>query len=218
MRRIFQPLVFISLLFIGACAQQSALEERAQNADADGLLPRESGLDEVAAVFALDLSGAAVYVEPVEIEYTKRFKTGPGTARARDYELDESDRQKLNALLAQTFSEKFLAPRGSRLVDDPAEADYRLQLRLENFSLAAPLDPTATWVWRVYTDQSAYGVLVGSLYDSDGNPVMRFRDRRDIGDNFVAGPGRFERFNSVTFWGDMRIDMRRAFASLDKSL
>lgn len=183
-----------------------------------GLQPRASGLDSVAAAFAFDLSGAGVYVAPVDIDYTKRF-SGPGQPlRARDYELDAKDRARLQELMAQTFSEKFLAPRNSHLVADPQGVDYTLQLRLENFSLAAPLEPTA-WQWRVYTGQSAYGVLVGELYNREGKLVMRFRDRRDIGDRFGGpGPGRLERFTSVTFWADMKVDLRRAFSSLDKSL
>lgn len=220
MRKFSLPLVLFSLLLVAACAQQPSVTGQpvGAGATADGLQPRASGLDEVSAVFAFDLSGASVYMAPVQIDYVKRFP-GPGVARARDYELDRKDRQRLDELMAQTFSEKFLVPRGSHLASDPARADYTLQLSLEKFSVAAPLDPTATWVWRVYTEQSAYGVLAGTLYDRDGNAVMRFRDRRDIGDDFGGFPsGNVEVFNSVTFWSDMKVDMRRAFASLDKSL
>jgi len=220
MRNFPLPFVLFSLLLLAACAQRPPVtgQSLSAGAAADGLQPRSSGLDEVAAAFAFDLSGASVYVAPVQVDYRKRF-SAPGSLRARDYELDAKDRQKLDALMAQTFSEKFLAPRNSHLAENPANADYRLQLSLENFSLAAPLEPTA-WLWRVYTEQSAYGVLSGTLYDRNGNVVMRFRDRRDIGDQYgaLSGPGRFERFTSVTFWADMKVDMRRAFASLDKSL
>ncbi|MFC6633251.1 hypothetical protein [Microbulbifer taiwanensis] len=223
MRNFSLPFVLVSL-FLAACAQQPSPQGNALSAaagadtSAAGLQPRKSGLDQVSAVFAFDLSGASVYVAPVQIDYTKRF-SAPATLRARDYELDQKDRQKLDEVMAQTFSEKFLAPRGSQLAASPANADYTMKLSLENFSLAAPLEPSG-WLWRVYTEQSAYGVLVGTLYDRNGNAVMRFRDRRDFGDTFgtLSGPGRFERFTSVTFWADMRVDLRRAFSSLDRSL
>lgn len=215
--RVVSPLFFLfSLSLFSACTQQAAAPTAAEIAD--GLQPRDSGLDSVAAAFAFDLSGSGVYVAPVEIDYTKRF-AGPGQPlRARDYELDAKDRARLQELMAEIFSEKFLAPRNSQVVADPEEADYTLQLRLERFSLAAPLEPSA-WLWRVYTEQSAYGVLVGELYNDEGKVVMRFRDRRDIGEKFGGlGPGRLERFTSVTFWNDMKLDLRRAFSSLDKTL
>ncbi|MCO1333350.1 hypothetical protein MO867_03255 [Microbulbifer sp. OS29] len=220
-------LPFISAaLLIGACAQEPSQRgqigpvEAASQVDSQGLAPRSSGLDEVAAAFAFDMSGAKVFVAPVEIGYTKRFSSVPRNSyREKDYELDQKDLQQMNALLARTFAEKFLAPRNSVVVADQQEADYTLSLSLEKFSVAAPLEPSA-WAWRVYTEQSAYGVLVGTLYDREGNPVLRFRDRRDIGENFGGpGPGgRLERFTSVTFWSDMRVDMRRAFASLNRTL
>ncbi|MBB3062051.1 hypothetical protein [Microbulbifer rhizosphaerae] len=214
--RVVFPLFFLfSVLLFSACTQQAAPTEAET---ADGLQPRTSGLDSVAAAFAFDLSGSAVYVVPVEIDYTKRV-AGPGQPlRARDYELDARDRARLQELMAEIFSEKFLSPRNSQLVADPQVADYTLQLRLERFSLAAPLEPSA-WLWRVYAEQSAYGVLVGELYNDEGKLMLRFRDRRDIGEKFGGlGPGRLERFTSVTFWNDMKVDLRRAFSSLDKTL
>lgn len=209
-------LLLLATVLLAGCAQQPVASPEDE---ADGLLPRKTGLDSVSAVFAFDLSGAKVYLEPVGVEYTKRFPSAGSSLRAEDYELREKDLTKLQALMGETLSERFLAPRRSELVADKAEADYVMQLDLSRFALGAPLDPQP-WVWRVYTDQSAYGTLSGELKDSSGNPVMRFSDRRDIGENFGnLGPaGRFERFTSVTFWRDMRVDMRRAFASLDKSL
>lgn len=226
MRLVTLPTVFLSLVLMGACAQQASVQQPAVEASArgaagaQGLQPRASGLDSVSAVFAFDLSGAAVYVAPVEVDYRKRFPSAIGSLHVRDYELDSRDRERLNKLMAETFGEKFLAPRNSHLVANRSQADYVLQLRLEDFALAAPLDPTATWVWRVYTDQSAYGVLAGTLYDRKGNALMRFSDRRDIGENYgaLSGAQRFEHFTSVTFWTDMKVDLRRAFASLDRSL
>lgn len=220
MGKVLLPLIICALTLLGACSQQSAAPTGPESAaGSDGLVPRASGLDAVSAAFAFDLSGASVYVAPVEIDYTKRFGTGPGHLRTRDYELDAKDRARLRNVMAEAFASRFLTPRNSHLAADRSQADYVLQLGLDNFSLAAPLEPTA-WLWRVYTDQSAYGVLTGTLYDRNGNAVMRFRDRRDIGDNFGGpiGGARFERFTSVTFWSDMRVDSRRAFASLDKSL
>ncbi|MGL6160829.1 hypothetical protein [Microbulbifer sp.] len=216
MRVVFLLLFLFSVSLFSACTQQAAAPTEAETAD--GLQPRASGLDSVAAAFAFDLSGSGVYVAPVEIDYIKRFP-GPGQPlRARDYELDAKDRARLQELMGETFSEKFLAPRNSQLVADPQGADYTLRLRLEHFSLAAPLEPSA-WLWRVYSEQSAYGILVGELYNDEGKLVMRFRDRRDIGEKFGGpGPGRLGRFTSVTFWNDMKVDMRRAFSSLDKTL
>ncbi|WP_299944235.1 hypothetical protein [uncultured Microbulbifer sp.] len=227
MYRVFLWLLLSTAWLLSACTQQSTPQsdtvasagESAQ-AGSDGLEPRTSHLDAVSAAFALDLSGARVYVAPVQIDYTKRFSTLPRRPyREKDYELDTSDLQRLNELLAQTFADKFLSARNGELVSDPTGADYTLALSMERFSLAAPLEPSP-WTWRVYTEQSAYGVLVGTLFDREGNVVMRFRDRRDIGENFgsLRPGGRLERFTSITFWSDMRVDMRRAFASLDKSL
>ncbi|WP_444920235.1 hypothetical protein ACJJID_15375 [Microbulbifer sp. CnH-101-G] len=216
MQKLFFLPLLSFLLLITACSQQPALQERS-----DGLEVRPSQLDEVAAAFALDLSGAKVYIAPVQIEYTKRFSSLPRRQyREKDYELDQRDLQRLNTLLAQSFNDKLLKPRNAQQVSDQAEADYTLSLSLQNFSLAAPLDPSP-WTWRVYTEQSAYAEMVGTLYDRNGSAVMHFRDRRDIGENFgsSSGPGgRLERFTSVTFWSDMRVDIRRAFASLDRSL
>ncbi|WP_295800647.1 hypothetical protein [uncultured Microbulbifer sp.] len=213
-------LLLLPLALLAGCAQQPASESAAaETATQDGLVPRQTGLDSVSAAYAFDMSGAKVYLEPVQVEYTKRFGRAGSPLRAKDYELDDRDLDKLQELMGQTLSERFLMPRNSQLVANRAEADYVMQLDLSRFSLGAPLDPTP-WLWRVYTDQSAYGVLSGELKDRDGNAVMRFSDRRDIGENFGnLGPnGRFERFTSVTFWSDMKVDMRRAFASLDKSL
>ncbi|MFA0812986.1 hypothetical protein [Microbulbifer epialgicus] len=225
MQKLFLISLLGAALLLGACAEQAAMQGEPAARDStlvqsEGLEPRSSNLDEVSAAFALDLSSAKVYVAPVQIGYSKRFAPHPRSSyREKDYEFDQRDLQRLNTLLAQTFSDKFLSTRNGELVSEPAEADYTLALSLERFSLAAPLAPSP-WAWRVYTEQSAYGVLVGTLYDRDSNVVMRFSDRRDIGENFGSPGlgGRLERFTSVTFWSDMRVDMRRAFASLDKSL
>ncbi|BBM01718.1 hypothetical protein [Microbulbifer sp. GL-2] len=225
MQKLFLISFLGATLILTACVQSPVFKAEAPANDSvqaqpDGLEPRPSHLDEVSAAFALDLSGAKIYVAPVQIEYSKRFSSLPrSNYREKDYELDQRDLQRLNSLLAKTFSAKFLSARNGELVPEQAEADYTLAMSLEKFSVAAPLDPSP-WAWRVYTEQSAYGVLVGTLFDRDGNAVMHFRDRRDIGENFGStGPGgRLERFTSVTFWSDMRVDMRRAFASLDKSL
>lgn len=219
LRTTLLALLAVPLALVGGCAQQPATGEASTEAAASGgLVPRKTGLDSVSAAYAFDMSGAKVYLEPVRIEYTKQFRK-PDLLRAKAYELDGRDLQKLQDVMAQTLSERFLAPRQSQLVSSRAEADYVMQLDLSRFSLGAPLDPSP-WVWRVYTDQAAYGVLSGELRDRGGNTVMRFSDRRDIGENF-GGPGvdgRFEQFNSVTFWSDIKVDMRRAFASLDQSL
>ncbi|MCH9690846.1 MAG: hypothetical protein K0U59_02095 [Gammaproteobacteria bacterium] len=204
----------ILALFAG-CAQQRSFDETAAK---DGLEVRKTGLDSVAAAYAFDMSGAKVYLEPLIIEYSKQYpRDRPLTAK--DYELDQKDVNRLQELMAATFNQKFLTPRNSSLIAEQQQADYTLQLKLEKFSLAAPLTPSP-WLWRVYTDQSAYGVLSGELRDRNGNLVMRFRDRRDIGENFgsFGFNGDFERFTSVTFWADMRTDLRRAFTSLDKAL
>lgn len=191
---------------------------RASQSRASGLLPRPSGLDSVEAVYALDVSGASVSVQPLQIDYRAPSETGPRPLSERSARLDASEQARLQELMAQAFAERFLAPRGSKLALDPGKADYRLQLRLENFALAGPLQPP-TAQRRIFADQSAYGVLVGTLYDRDGNLVMRFRDRREIGERGGnIGPGSLHIFSGATFWSDMRMDMRRAFSTLDRSL
>ncbi|QIL91243.1 hypothetical protein GNX18_16730 [Microbulbifer sp. SH-1] len=213
--KLLSPLL-LSFVLLAGCAQQSAISPEDAK---DGLLPRQTGLDSVSAAYAFDLSGAKVYLEPVGVAYNKRH-TNPGSPlRAEDYELSEKDLARLQELMGETLSERFLAPRQSQLVADKSEADYVLQLDLSRFALGAPLDPQP-WLWRVYTDKSAYGVLSGELQDNSGNAVMRFSDRRDIGDNFagLGLAGRMDRFTSVTFWHDMKVDLRRAFGSLDESL
>lgn len=215
-RKSFLSLLLLTAALLASCAQQPVATPEDE---ADGLLPRKTGLDSVSAAYAFDLSGAKVYLEPVAVEYNKRYPRIGSPLRAKDYELDEKDVAKLQEVMGETLSERFLSPRRSELVADRSQADYVMKLDLSRFSLGAPLDPQP-FLWRVYTDQSAYGTLSGELKDSNGNPVMRFSDRRDIGENFggVGPAGRFERFTSVTFWRDMKIDLRRAFASLDESL
>lgn len=215
-RKSFLSLLLLTAALLAGCAQQPVATPEDE---ADGLLPRKTGLDSVSAAYAFDLSGAKVYLEPVAVEYNKRYPRIGSPLRAKDYELDEKDVAKLQEVMGETLSERFLSPRRSELVADRSQADYVMKLDLSRFSLGAPLDPQP-FLWRVYTDQSAYGTLSGELQDSNGNPVMRFSDRRDIGENFggVGPAGRFERFTSVTFWRDMKIDLRRAFASLDESL
>lgn len=215
-RKSFLSLLLLTAALLASCAQQPVATPEDE---ADGLLPRKTGLDSVSAAYAFDLSGAKVYLEPVAVEYNKRYPRIDSPLRAKDYELDEKDVAKLQEVMGETLSERFLSPRRSELVADRSQADYVMKLDLSRFSLGAPLDPQP-FLWRVYTDQSAYGTLSGELQDSNGNPVMRFSDRRDIGENFggVGPAGRFERFTSVTFWRDMKIDLRRAFASLDESL
>ena len=191
---------------------------RSAQSRSSGLLPRSSGMDSLEAVYAFDVSGASVFVQPLQIDYRSPSNTGPRPLSERNARLDASEQARMQQLMAQTFTERFLAPRGSRLVVDPGKADYRLQLRLENFALAGPLQPP-TAQRRIFADQSAYGVLVGTLYDRDGNVVMRFRDRREIGERGGnIGPGSLHIFSGATFWGDMRMDMRRAFSTLDRSL
>ena len=220
MNKQFLKLILISPLLaalFSGCVQNPAVDPTA--ADEDGLVPQASGLDSVSAAFAFDLSGARVYLEPLGIEYNRRFSDIGSPFRAEDYELKEKDVAKLQELMGRTLGERFLAPRNSELVTDPADADYTMQLDLRRFSIGAPLDSSTSMMLRVYTDRSAWGTLTGELRDSQGNPVMRFSDRRDVGDNFGAfGPTRFDQFNRVTFWHDMRIDLNRAFSSLDKSL
>ncbi|WP_237057190.1 hypothetical protein [Microbulbifer sediminum] len=223
--RNFLPISLLAIvLALLGCAQAGPTvapqgDAGAGAATARGLQPRASDLDSVASAFAFDLSNASVYVAPIQIDYRKRSADVRERLRARDFELDGSERERLQGLMAETFAQRFLQPRNSGLAGSPASADYRLQLRLEKLALSAPLEPS-TWTWRVYTDQSAYAVLAGELYDREGNLVMRFRDRRDIGENpgSDVGSGRLQRFTSATFWADMRMDMRRAFSSLDRSL
>lgn len=184
-----------------------------------GLQVRSGGLDRVAAAFAFDLSNTSVYVAPVQVQYRERSGDVRARLRARDFELDTRERERLQRVMEESFSERFLQPRNSGLAASPAQAGYRLQLRLENFALSAPLE-TPTGTRRVLTEQSAYGVLAGELYDREGNLVMQFRDRRDIGENpgSLFGGGQLQQFSGPVFWADMRADMRRAFSSLDRAL
>ncbi|WP_226668082.1 hypothetical protein [Microbulbifer aggregans] len=219
----FLMTLLLPAALVAGCAQQGAEQGGSASAQTpatnDGLVPRKTGLDSVSAAYAFDMSGAKVYLEPINVEYRKRYRSVGSPLRDKDYELDDKDMVKLQELMGTTLSERFLTPRHSELVANKADADYVMQLDLKRFALGAPLDPSP-WIWRVYTDQSAYGTLAGELKDSSGNPIMRFSDRRDIGENFgsLGTVGRYERFTSVTFWADMKVDMRRAFTSLDKSL
>ncbi|MFI2812969.1 hypothetical protein [Microbulbifer sp. YPW16] len=212
------------VLVVAGCAQTdpsgSALAVANPGAaSATGLQPRASGLDSVAAAFAFDLANASVYVAPLQIGYRKRSADVRERLNAGDFQLDARERERMQQLMEEALAERFLQPRNSRLAGSPAQADYRLQLRLENFALSAPLE-APTWSRRTFTEQSAYGVLAGELYDRDGNLVMRFRDRRDIGENpgSLASGGQLQQFSGPIFWADMRVDMRRAFSSLDRSL
>lgn len=183
-----------------------------------GLQPRSSRLDQVSAVFALDLSGAKVHVAPLEIRYRRQ---SPGSIQPlgwRNRELDASDRARLQGIMEEAFAERFLGRRGGRLTPDARTADYTLRLALDDFLLPAPLEQT-TRLRQVFTESVAYGTLSGTLYDSRGNVVLEFRDRREFGENF-AGPGgsSLQRFSPPAFWADMRMDMRSIFESLDRSL
>ncbi|WP_237067551.1 hypothetical protein [Microbulbifer guangxiensis] len=185
---------------------------------AGGLQPRSSRLDQVNAVFALDLSGARVHVAPLEIRYRRQSAGSVQPLGWRNRELDASDRQRLQGLAEEAFAQRFLGRRGGRLTPDARTADYTLRLALDDFLLPAPLEQT-TRLRQVFTESVAYGTLSGSLYDRQGNLVLEFRDRREFGENF-AGPGgtSLQRFSPPAFWADMRMDMRSIFTSLDRSL
>ena len=117
-------LLILPLALLAGCAQQS-VEQRpaAATASDDGLVPRQTGLDSVSAAYAFDMSGAKVYLEPVGVAYTKRFGRPGSPLRAKDYELADKDLEKLQDLMGQTLTERFLAPRNSQLVASTAEAD-----------------------------------------------------------------------------------------------
>ncbi|SHF88184.1 hypothetical protein SAMN04487965_2842 [Microbulbifer donghaiensis] len=221
----------IALLFLPACTQQprssgSALSASGAGAHAairseaggEGLVPRRSGLDAVAAAPALNLSGASVYVAPLEIDYRSQDASSIQPLGFRNRTLNDSERARLQQTMAQAFAENFLAPRGGRLAASSGAADYTLRLRLDNFYLPAPLEQT-TRLRQVFSESVAYGTLAGTLYDRRGKAVLQFRDRREFGDTFTGSGGeRLQRFSPPAFWGDMRMDLRRAFSSLDRSL
>ncbi|SEA09388.1 hypothetical protein [Microbulbifer marinus] len=231
MRNVFLPLVLASPLFLAACGQQPAVSGDALSASgagahaairseagARGLLPRRSGLDAVAAAPALNLSGASVYLAPLEIDYRSQDASSLQPIGFRNRTLDASERARLQQTMAQAFAENFLGPRGGRLAAGSGAADYTLRLRLTNFYLPAPLEQT-TRLRQVFSESVAYGTLSGTLYDRSGNVVLQFRDRREFGDTFAGSGGeRLQRFSPPAFWADMRMDLRRAFSSLDRSL
>ncbi|WP_141398490.1 MULTISPECIES: hypothetical protein [Microbulbifer] len=184
----------------------------------DGLQPRSSSLDQVSAVFALDLSGARVYVAPLEIDYRRQRPSSMQPLGLRNRELSSGDRARLQEVMEQAFAERFLGRRGGRLTPDSRTADYTLRLRLDNFYLPAPLEQT-TRLRQVFSESVAYGTLAGTLYDRQGNAVLQFRDRREFGGTLAgAGGERLQRFSPPAFWADMRMDIRRIFDSLDQSL
>ncbi|WP_345550610.1 hypothetical protein [Microbulbifer aestuariivivens] len=190
-----------------------------------GLQSRSSSLDNVSAVFALDLSGASVYVAPLEIRYRPR---PPGALQnsvigldARKRELDSADRARLQEVMEQAFAGQFLGPRGARLTSQRRGANYTLRLRLDDFYLPAPLQPTSG-LQQVFSEGVASGTLAGTLYDREGNPVLQFSERRQFGDHLAgfAGPGgaSLQRFSPPAFWAGMRMDLRHIFAGLNRSL
>ncbi|WP_323846667.1 hypothetical protein [Microbulbifer magnicolonia] len=183
-----------------------------------GLRPRASDLDQVEAAAALGLSGASVYVAPLEIHYRSQVSDSAQPLGWRNRELDAGERARLQETMAQAFGERFLAPRGGRLAPDARAADYTLRLQLEDFYLPAPLEQT-TRLRQVFTESVAYGTLVGTLYDRAGKVVLQFRDRREFGDTFPSsGTERLQRFSPPAFWGYMRADLRRLFESLNRSV
>ncbi|GMG87895.1 hypothetical protein [Biformimicrobium ophioploci] len=179
---------------------------------------RASGLDHVATVFAFDLAGASVFVAEPELEYRRRSSSDFPRHSPEDFELDDRNRARLRDVMETAFAESFLAPRRSTVAASVDEADYRMQFGFEDFGIAAPLDLEP--MTRYYAQYSASGKLYGRLYDREGNLVMEFNDRRDIGDNWGRGMngGNLDRFTRITFWSDMRNDMRKAFKSLDRAL
>ncbi|WP_193162109.1 hypothetical protein [Microbulbifer hainanensis] len=190
----------------------------ADSGRAAALQPRAGGLDQVNAVSPLDLSGATVYVAPLEIDYRSSASQGKQPLGFSNRTLDADARARLQETMAQAFAERFLSARGGRLVSDARAADYTLHLRLEKFYLPAPLEQT-THLREVFSESSAYGTLSGTLSDARGSVVLQFRDRREFGEDFPSlGPGRLQRFSPPSFWADMRMDLRRAFGSLHKSV
>ncbi|MEW5248379.1 hypothetical protein [Microbulbifer discodermiae] len=225
------PLLTAVLVLLGGCQQSGTTTTPSQltstaetggsaSSGASGLVPRAggAGLNSVEAAFALDVSGASVYVEPLVIDYRRSAQTGPRRLGEGDLQLGPSDRARLQSLTAGAFNERFLGPRGGRLATDPGGADYRLRLRLENFALSGPLQLT-TGLQRTFARSSAQGTLTGGLYNREGQLVMRFRSRNLYRERAGGlGSARFERFSSASFWAETRASMRRTFSSLGASL
>ncbi|WP_346837725.1 hypothetical protein [Microbulbifer sp. SAOS-129_SWC] len=187
-------------------------------ASASGLVARGGGLDQVAVATGLNLNGAAVYVAPIAISYRSPAAAGTQPLGFRNRTLDADALARLNDTVAQAFAERFLAPRGARLVSSADAADYTLHLRLDDFFLPAPLQQT-TRLREVFSEHTAYGTLSGSLSDSRGRVALQFRDRREFGESFAnLSSDRLKLFSPPAFWADMRTDLRRAFSSLDRSL
>jgi len=206
---------------VGGCTGQStpAVSPRPDSSvGTAGLAQRASGLDRVAAASGLNLGGAAVYVAPVEISYRSPAAEGTQPLGFRNRTLDTDARTRLQEAVTQAFAERVLAPRGARLAAGAGAADYTLHVRLDDFFLPAPLEQT-TRLREVFSQNSAYGTLSGTLSEGSGRVVLQFSDRREFGESFSnLGSDRLQLFSPPAFWADMRMDMRRAFGSLDKSL
>jgi len=152
-----------------------------------------------------------VVVAPLHIEYPKKRRDLRPYYRNSDFQLSPRDIELLQKTIADTFTASWFKKRHWQLVTDPASADIRLNIDLKDFWLVAPLRENIA-VYRTFAEESARFTLSGHVERvSDGQRLIEFSDKRKVR-QLGTQPGRFERFTTITFWRDMRLELG-SFAS-----
>lgn len=158
-----------------------------------------------------------IAVMPLQIEYPKRRRDMQPYYRESDFQLSPKDVEQLHKTLSQAFADSWFKQHKWQLVTDPATADLKLFVDFKEFWLAAPLKEDIN-VSRTYTEQSARFTMAGRIERAgDRQAIVEFSDKRKL--RQLGGPrGRMDRFNVVTFWRDVRLDLENVARQLDRAV
>lgn len=197
-----------------ACTQAFAATERATNQHSLQTIDAK-GLDQL-QVTPDGLPGTPLQVAViVNVSYSTRKHEPQPYYREADFQLTPEDLDQLRKTAGAAFGKTLFEPRGWQLATDPARADAQLVLELDEFWLAAPLRESIH-VSKTYTEESARFTLKGRL-EQQGRPLFDFNDKRRLR-QLGMPPSRVQRFNVVTFWRDMRLDLERVAGALQSKL
>lgn len=147
-----------------------------------------------------------IAVMPLKITYAKQRHDSQPYYNEADYKLSDRDIGQLQKAVVDAFTGEWFVKQQWQLVTDPAAADIRLTVEFRDFWLAAPLKESIH-VHKTFTEESARFTLAGNIErTSDQQHLVEFSDRRKVRPPGIP-PGRLDRFNTVTFWRDMRREM-----------
>lgn len=211
--------LFVSVTMPASAQNGPAAKGASTGAASAGLTEVKSQLDTVRVL--PDAFGASrplkIAVMPLQVEYPKRRRDLQPYYRESDFQLSTKDVERLQKTLSQAFADTWFKQQQWQLVTDPATADLKLFVHFKEFWLAAPLKEDIN-VSRTYTEESARFTLSGRIERAgDQQRIVEFSDKRRL--RQLGGPrGRMDRFNVVTFWRDMRLDLDNIARQLERSV